>query len=161
MTSMATTAVFVTGGVDTHGHTHHAAVLGLHEVLHSRRATYCWLSQVRIARAVPRRRISPLTASSHGSARQRSPERGQLHIGRHGIDLRQAELVSFTARMITAGPSTVEANTPEGTAPSSAAMTAVSAGKGYEGPCRQARPETTLDDEWVQLISPPEDGSYA
>jgi transposase len=27
MTSMATTAVFVTGGVDTHGHTHHAAVL--------------------------------------------------------------------------------------------------------------------------------------
>src|SRR5215207_1090785 len=27
MTSMATTAVLVTGGVDTHGHTHHAAVL--------------------------------------------------------------------------------------------------------------------------------------
>jgi hypothetical protein len=27
MTSMATMAVFVTGGVDTHGHTHHAAVL--------------------------------------------------------------------------------------------------------------------------------------
>jgi hypothetical protein len=27
MTSMATTAVFVTGGVDTHGQTHHAAVL--------------------------------------------------------------------------------------------------------------------------------------
>jgi Transposase len=27
MTSMATKAVFVTGGVDTHGHTHHAAVL--------------------------------------------------------------------------------------------------------------------------------------
>src|SRR4029450_1351181 len=27
MTSMATTAVFVTGGVDTHGDTHHAAVL--------------------------------------------------------------------------------------------------------------------------------------
>jgi transposase len=27
MTSMATTAVVVTGGVDTHGHTHHAAVL--------------------------------------------------------------------------------------------------------------------------------------
>ena len=27
MTSMATTAGFVTGGVDTHGHTHHAAVL--------------------------------------------------------------------------------------------------------------------------------------
>ena len=27
MTSMTTTAVFVTGGVVTHGHTHHAAVL--------------------------------------------------------------------------------------------------------------------------------------
>jgi transposase len=27
MTSMGPTAVFVTGGVDTHGHTHHAAGL--------------------------------------------------------------------------------------------------------------------------------------
>jgi transposase len=27
MTSMATTVVLVTGGVDTHGHAHHAAVL--------------------------------------------------------------------------------------------------------------------------------------
>ena len=78
MTSMAKTAVFVTGGVDTHGHTHHAAVLDyMGRQLGDRefptspagyRAPLQWMSGMALLTGSASRAPAPTGSASHATS---------------------------------------------------------------------------------------------